>query len=686
MEPDTSTKLRSAQTDLRTNLQKAFGGDAAYVRLQDNSKIPVGSFKPGRRHRLLRLPKEGNYGVIPQNNLFILDLDEHTEGYWGINEQIDFFNDFFNLNLRESLSVVTQSGGIHIYLKLPQNIEEAAIERAFPRGSLRHYNEAFTAYVGSQVKLDADIRSGYSNGYVVGPGSFINFEEKKRYSHYLLANESFGFSNPTYEILTITEESLQKLASVVDIKNNRRTSNEIRNTPNTPLSKTEQDLLELDKEFETIFSPTQRYKHASATVADDGAKLIHACPTIEVVSMIRQKLHEKNMVSYHRARAIVKSTLHCCYDDYSIALACIELGIDKDSYRKKSLGFRNLIRDLSKFTPKQRFHGKYCYEGRKRQKLIKSQQRKDNFLEPFNLEEFKQKNAEKIRKKREQSKTAASIKFVNPRVLDISKISISLIGNSRKKKISQQYSDALNIVNYYIQPLSNVGVIRILLAHANIAETLGINSGRVSQAMRILRDKNIIRIEQKQRTGMAATYSVSEEYNHVFLTKALRLAWGKYNSENSYTQPHPIYFNIAEGVFKTVFTDSTVTPVSDFSSWVETMTKDLPEGLIIENHKSGAAERYLVSEKEAINAEEEFLAEETNENTISNNDEDSLVIDVNTGEIVPFDENLEKNRIIAQNEICFDDLEKIIDFNDLSETNNVKDSRLLIYDKEFGAF
>lgn len=669
-----STDLTPEQEILK-KFQKALGKSAQYAKLKLNSKTPKGSFKPGKRNRYVRIPKDHSYGVIPQDKLFILDLDQHREGYWDLDQQIDFFSDFFKVNLRESLAVITPSGGVHIYLKFPSEYSNEQIAELIPKGSLRSYNDAFTYTSGYDVRVDADIRSGFSNGYVVGPGNFVNPEQKTQYKRYFLANESFGFKNPSYEILTVDNSSMENLNRIVSFYKQSKSDSRNSSTNKTSNKIDVKDAINTVKKplsYDSSFVEKEILNEMTVG-ENETVDLIHAIPSPDIINSLRKNLANKDIDTFHQARAVIKASLHCCYDNYSIAMACIELGVDKDSYRKESLGFRHLINDINHFKLLKRYHNNYCYEGKKRLKDLKQQKLangKEEFQKSsFTSEDYREYNKKKLAEKKKIQR-ANNSKFAKPRVLDISKISEDLIKESRKKKLSQQYKDAMNIVNYYIQPLSNVGAIRILLAHSDISERLGISSSRVSQAMRILRENEVIRIEQKQRTGLAATYSVPEKYSHTFLSKALRLAWGKYNSEEYYDYPHPIYFNFVKKQFETVFTNQRVEPLSDFTSWLDTISNNLPESLVLEDYRAGAAERYLVSEREALGYNKNKESTDSSTHTDSNFDkdeptyiyeEDGSEINTLTGEIV---EPTYKKNQNSLKEDGFDMLFDLIEDND----------------------
>lgn len=583
----------SMTTRIRRTLAHALGKQAKYTRLRADRKAPTRSFKEGKPNRMKSPPAEGNYGVIPQGRLMILDFDEHREDSWSIDEQIDFFSEFLEVDLRSSLSVITQSGGVHIYLLFPESVCSDDIE-TLPKASLRGYNHSFSQMVGTEVKLDADIRTSAVNAYVVGPTSSIKFPSKKtKYNGYIMANESFGFKNFNFEILTISDNGFLKLQEISAMK---KRIDVPKDTSRTIDISSMTELIE-----KGLINSIPTLPDWAEEVHD--TNLIHGRPDLTVMGRLRRKLNSEDIQAYHKSRAFVKASLHCCYDDYSIALACSILEINKDSYRGDSIGFPQLMRDIRRFKPSVRYHGGYCHKGRQQSLKHYSNNAGDK---DFDVDEFKRKRKEWVEYKRSRKPSGMS----NPRVLDVGKISEAIVGDSRKKKPSQQYFDAMNIVNYYLQPLSNVGALRILLAYSDVSKSLNISTSRVRQAMRILRERRILQVAEKQKTGMAASYIVSETFQHEFLTKSLKLTWGKFNSEKADNRiDRSIYFDFSDGTYKTVFVNEIVEPISDFKVWFEKMIKDLP---FMETQGAGAATRYLRSEAQAIEEIKELDEEYSN--------------------------------------------------------------------------
>lgn len=579
----------------RKFLQKVLGDNAQYLKLKNKSKTPDGSFAKGRRNRLKNIPKTGNYGIIPHKKLFILDFDCHNEGFSTIDEQIDFFSEFFEVNLRKSFAVVTPTGGIHVYLMFPEDISETSKDD-FPKASLRGYSKAFSEVVGREIVLDADIRSGLVNGYVVGVES-LSSRANAIHDKYWIADHTVGFSSEGFDILSVPQESMGKFKQVVSFRNSAEKS------LNDKLGENDGE-----NPLQAIFESLDNASGEKTNIK----------PPTEIVYRLKKSIKAKNIVSYHAKRAFVKSALHCCYDDYAIAIACIEMGIDKDSYNDKSIGFRSLITDIKRFTPEKRYHGFYCYQGRQNLRIAKKQEFKEQYSGvEFNVDEFTKKMKQKISQR--SNADASSFRVLNPRVIDIGKVSSAILMEKKKDNPPQQYFDAMAIVDYFIQPLSNVGTSRILLAKTAICERLALSPSRVTQALRLLRENKVIRIEEKQKSGMAPTYSVSESFTQFYLTKALRLAWGRLNKGKPREESDSIYFDRLSGVFRKVFTDEAVETVSSVDEVLRKISLSVP-AVSFRSYAGGAAVSYLKSEAERYDFSPIVL--------------DDIVVDENTGEIV----------------------------------------------------
>ena len=94
--------------------------------------------------------------------------------------------------------------------------------------------------------------------------------------------------------------------------------------------------------------------------------LLEEAPSDEVLARVSRGLQRRQLRSaeYHRQRAFVLAALRCCYSDYSIAVACVKLDIDRDSYTKDRLPFWETLADMKKLRVATKVtHGSYCERG-----------------------------------------------------------------------------------------------------------------------------------------------------------------------------------------------------------------------------------------------------------------------------------------------------------------------------------
>ena len=561
----------------RTSLCEALGKDAHYLLLAKDSKAPVGKYSQGGKNRLTR-PTDDNFGVIPQRRLIILDIDNHNQDASSVNEQVDFFSRFFEVDFRNTLTVKTPSGGMHIYLRLPAPITKANAH-LFPKATLRGYSEEFSEIANEYIKLDADIRSAATLGYVVGPWNEIAITEDvdpdsrssgivTHIGKYIptVGEHSIGSSKDDQRSIGIAEipaAGVAKLKKVVQLSKDNKSAVVVKRSVN-------------------------RQKFDTALDTD----VVKGKPGDAVVANLVKSLAGMGLKSFHAKRAFVKAALHCCHSDLAIAAVCVDLKINRDTYTDDEISLKCLVRDLEAFQPHDKYHGIYCLKGRRKRSKSVTDESLDNGK---SLED----NMELLRNRMRAGKIAryaGDQRRIDPRVIDPALVSSALMGDS--KKPSQQYRDAMAIFDYFIQPLSNAGARRILLAKRAVASNLNLTDSRVTQAMRILRDRGILIIKQRQRTGMAPTYAVSHDFTHVELTTALRMVW-KGSESVEMIEHAPIYFNREACAFVSVFSGEEL-PFDRNISVASRAVKDGTLSAPVDFVGPGAAVAYLREQSEAL--------------------------------------------------------------------------------------
>lgn len=479
-----------AITDLsaatREQLTKMLGDRANYVTLKEGTKEPAGTYRQkGKRQaraRVLEVPKSGNYGVIPVSEFFVLDIDVHKAE---LEKSKAFFERFFGVDLSQTLYVKTPSGGLHYYLRMPEGY-------VIFNGSLRPYSKKLAEMLGDDEvpTIDADIRSSDATGYVVGPGSFV---AKMRDGTEYPTPGSYFLQGRSREILRSGDfEQLQEISlEAVKILSDLRTIQKAKSLPREPKEKVEK----------VVEVPLIESKPDASVV-------------IRVRAGLKRKVKNNGKLEYHRRRAFVSAALRCCYSDYTIAVACIELEVDRDSYTSKRLSMWQIIEDLHRLRESNPVteHTSYCQVG---QEKVRSRSEKT-------LDEFIAETKLKL-----QTRTLAREKHRKyPKVVHVTRV-IARLEAEKKKKLPQVTRDALLIIDLLFQPLMNAGASRVVLAVAPVSDALQLTPSRVSAATRLLRNKRIISLVDKQKTGLAPTYTVTEDYIHKPLTAAIKHQWNQ---------------------------------------------------------------------------------------------------------------------------------------------------------------
>lgn len=462
----------------RAALIPLLGKNANFLRLKEDSKRPTGSYSEGKRNRLKRPPKSGNYGIIPLERLIVLDIDTHPGGS-PVEDQISIFSDFLEVDLTKTFTVETPSKGFHFYLWLP---EDSFINlRSLPRASLRVYQDEFQDLMGTTVAIDADIRSGAANGYVVGPESVVDG------GLYRCVNDS--------EILEIPYQGLDNMlylqAQRVAKKRQEREAKK-RAAANK------------DQWIEGVLPNGQ----------------ISSPPPQETLERVRQGLRKKSFKTFHQKRAFVYYALTCCYTIESIADACADLDVDRDTASRKRIPRRRVISDLQKIDTPGNGHSTYCAVGfkSKRARAVEHARAKQTF------EDYSSRRVAKMKAQR-----ASEIQYFragSPKVIDITLVFEALTAKSNRKRMTNQMKHCLGIVEFFLQPLSNLGARKIVLSKQRIAEELSLTDSQVTQALRLLRQVGVIELASKQVPGMAASYYVSDRFKDKQLTQYLKFTWG----------------------------------------------------------------------------------------------------------------------------------------------------------------
>lgn len=608
--------------DYTTTLENILGDNAHYLSLKDNTKLPSGPYKHLGKVRHIYVPLHGHYGVIPRNRLVILDLDNHQESLSDhtFTNQLSFFKKIFGKGAVDSTLIVnTPSGGKHIYLYLPENIDsllhdifgsspsgDINLKDYLPSGSIRK-QWALALSIASKsplIHLDADIRTGYSTGYTVGP--FNEFTDDQGSIKCYQVEGEFDEDRSVSTMDSVSFTTLIHAGVIYKYLMKK-----------TLLKRDSAILAQYQTTLDKLFPSTNDNStddFGSKFISLEDSKKLHILPKPFVLTRLRNNLKKRDFKTYHEGRAFVFGALHCCYSINVIASVCDKFGLNKDSYSDSNLSRYTVINDLKRITLSSSYHGSYC--------PVFKQSFRRNVSSEVKLE-----NLPALQRKvhdREIARSTMVNRYIDPRVLHWGKISSVLLGDSRKKKVSQQYLDAMSIVDYFLNPLCNVGAVRFVLAYQAVSKRLGISLSRVRQALRVLRAKGVIKLVQRQRQGVSCTYEVSDDFVDAFLTRLLRSTWGNSSSTVSALDHRPVYFNRHLGVFCDVFYGYPVGSNLYADSLRMEFNKGIPDDAVFKDYKAGALYSYLREEAELLGYRVLY----------ADNPDEVMVIHCRTGELL----------------------------------------------------
>lgn len=467
----------TAAMRLRQALEVLLEERASFCLLLDESKEPAGPYRvrAGRipKNRLKSVPLKGNYGVIPEKDFIILDLDVKRSD---LRLMTLFFEALFGVNLKETLGVRTPSGGVHYYLRLPEGCGQVF------NGSLRGYGKILNEHSSVNLEfIDADIRSSDATGYVVGPLSYVTLG--KNGATYATPGEYrlFGKSKQILEsgdFQQLAEISASGVALLTYLR-------EVQIAKKGPRDSPQKVLDELDKTLNS------------------------KAPGHGVLARVGRRI-DKGM-EFHRQRYFVFRALECCYSDMAIAAACEALGVSRDTYSGDELSFWEIVGDMRRLrTAVKSEHGPYCDTG------FNSRHPELQVDSDVKLTKLKEKLANRTFSRLKHKK--------EPRVINMERALKVL--DTGTPKVPQKVKDAVLLLDVLFQPMLNVGATRVVVAKEPIMKKLELTQSRITDALRLLRAKGVVAVKDRQRPGLAPTYSVDDNFIHKRLTGGLKHRWG----------------------------------------------------------------------------------------------------------------------------------------------------------------
>lgn len=599
-------------------VQEKLYGLASFTKLQKDSK------KLARRktQKQRSIARGANYGVYPEGELMILDIDvkdakSPAHARTLLERQLDVLSTFFDIPLRETLSVITPTGGAHCYVLLPEGFSFQDDAPYFPRASLGGSMSALVNTIvleqdASQVRrrLTVDVRRSDVNTYVLGPGSWIR-DKNGEVGKYNIAFDDHGFSRehidaPILRISATGMQNMQKLSRMVE---DRAASKKYAKQREAALQdQAGQEYLGTEDSY-----PSNRHMIALR-------KLIRKYPR------------------YHSKRAAIKSALACCYSNAVIADVCMELSLNRDSSKKEPLSYDATLRDIERFIVEDPYHSVFCRNTVGKLQATGSQKHHTASISREQLQEVLKEQSQKVLQRKKQFvEQGARRREVQPAVIDVAKVRDVLMTTTNRLVMPQRVRDALDIIDYYIQPLTNYGVTQIILSRKELKNTLSLSESRVTAATRMLRDTEVLYIDTPPQPGRTTVYAVNTDMFHKDLSWALKKTWGYNNARrNAFQEVHPaaLFFDRMSLGFREVFTGKLVVSPNTAVQEVFNHVDNVAEHPVRSQTGPGAALRYIRTE--AIEHGVEVVpVDETTYTFIDTDSGQVLVEDWETPAVVP---------------------------------------------------
>lgn len=450
-------KSELSQSEL-SQFSAELGPETRFLKLHTNAKSPRGSlYNENSFYKALRPNRQ--YAILPGNRTLILDIDVRKGS--PVDVQIAALEKAFDFSIDDTIYVRTPSGGVHIYLKLPEGFPLSGL----PGGNARGLTSIIKEYLSStfeELSLDLDFRRAGVKSYVVGPGS--NLGEQGGYS---LA----PLSNGEIKISTLSELGAARISSL------RRERKRVKAEPGTSRESRKSSARKSSRVDYSVFRRVEQ-----------------PLPT-ETIYEIRQRISDRK--TYHAKRAHVAALMQCCYTDEEIAWVCNSLKVNWDSHRNQAISDRDLMRDLRKLRETR--------DGTVKHGICKAFKASRKF-DPVDYSRPNPRIAAKVKDRSLSRSKFVEKPYVAYRVVSLEKVSGLLSEVCRAG--TAQYRNALEIMGVYAQAVLNAGGDRVVASREELSKNLGLTSSQVAQALRILGKSGALHVVNKQKPGLASTWGV----------------------------------------------------------------------------------------------------------------------------------------------------------------------------------
>ena len=501
-------------------------------------------------------PASGNWSVIPQrgSRLFIFDLDvsklqiseDGTElptsvedRYLEARRSIGYLSSLLGVDLRSTYAQLSPSGGVHIFVLLPEGTDPSELPSAKISDGMRAL-----AGIPQELwhrELRGDLRSGASNGFILMAGSRLSVEGQESsaddYYRPLVSDPRWSDfkdyrSARKLRLLELPSSAVERLRAA------RAMDLELRAQANPPAA------TETVEQLAPLLPALSQGRVARELNPGSYSRLL-------------RRLKEQPPESFHRARAQIYRALSCCGSLESIAELCRDAGYGRDSYSNRELSLEELLADMESMERRgmrAERCGSHCGSLR-----VVSEAPDGHRLElkalaeeihAAKLSESVELSALGHRRAAESSILEARIELSRraqrgsdfgiygkrrPRGLNYRELIREILGersftarlSGQDRAIAGYRLRALELVLGYFAPLFAAGAPVAIAPVSELTELFGWTPSQLREALRFLRSSGVLSLERRQVSGRASAYGPGEQrFLDGALSKRLRQTWG----------------------------------------------------------------------------------------------------------------------------------------------------------------
>lgn len=491
-------------------------------------------------------PRSGNWSVIPKSQsriiVFDLDVSKHRiledgsklltttdERYFEVRKSIGYLEKILGIDLRGTYAQLSPSGGVHIFLLLPESVDPGTLPSSKISNGMRIL--AGIPRENWKTELRGDIRSGASNGFILMAGSQID-DPAGHYSPLVTDPRWSDFkdyrSGRKIRLLEIPQTAVAALQEASRIDDSLRAERS-KKSESAPLARPSLD------------NPLTLRSELNATS----------------YSRLLQRLRDEPPGSFHEARAQIYRALSCCGSIEAVAAICRDAGYGRDSYSGRELSDAELLRDMESMAQRgltAERCGSHCssigvvsiadpqrtaeLEARAAKLLIA----KISDPDAADAHSYSRARSTSILEARSSLQLEAQRKGdygiygrrkprgFNYRTLIGEVLGAQIYGKLRRHeqvKVAGYRLRALELAVGYFGPLFSAGSSTAIASSKELRELFGWTESQVREALRHLRTVGAIALTHRQISGRASGYGPGEgRFFDPILSKKLRAIWG----------------------------------------------------------------------------------------------------------------------------------------------------------------